>query len=185
MRHPNEDINHTLDRLLREIGDPDAGQMEQRIGSVAQSLRTASLESRAQIDPVYDRVGPRRQRIFAVAFVAIAVMVVVTLFATLKPVSPVASSSGGNAKGGNENVMVLEDGSRIERRADADVSVERVDDGLRIRLKAGSIIVNAAKQAEGRHLYVVTKDVTVSVLGTVFFVKADEKGSRVGTREPF
>src|SRR5262249_32027438 len=43
----------------------------------------------------------------------------------------------------------------------------------------GSIIVNAAKQAAGRHLYVQTRDVTVSVVGTVFLVKADDNGSRV------
>jgi uncharacterized protein (TIGR03435 family) len=61
--------------------------------------------------------------------------------------------------------------------------VEGVSNGVRIHLKVGSIIVNAAKQAPGRHLYVQTKDVTVSVVGTVFFVKADDKGSRVAVIE--
>src|SRR5262249_45588978 len=44
-------------------------------------------------------------------------------------------------------------------------------------------IVNAAKQPAGRHLYVHTKDVTVSVVGTVFLVNAEEGGSRVAVLE--
>jgi uncharacterized protein (TIGR03435 family) len=68
-------------------------------------------------------------------------------------------------------------------RAGSEASVERVSDGLRIHLNAGSIIVKAAKQAPGHHLYVKTKDVTVSVVGTVFLVKADDNGSHVAVIE--
>jgi uncharacterized protein (TIGR03435 family) len=75
-------------------------------------------------------------------------------------------------------VFALLDGSRIEMRSRSEVALERVDDGVRIRLVAGSVIVNAAKQRTG-HLYVQTKDVTVSVVGTVFLVEAAEAGSRV------
>jgi uncharacterized protein (TIGR03435 family) len=60
--------------------------------------------------------------------------------------------------------------------------VERADDGMRIRLHTGSIIVNAAKQPSG-HLYVQTKDMTVSVIGTVFLVNAEANGSRVAVIE--
>lgn len=83
------------------------------------------------------------------------------------------------SNGEQGTVVTLSDGSRVEMRSGSEASVEPAPDGLRIRLKDGSIIVNAAKQAAGRHLYVVTKDVTVSVIGTIFLVKADEKGSRV------
>jgi uncharacterized protein (TIGR03435 family) len=75
-------------------------------------------------------------------------------------------------------ILVLPDHSRVEMRAQTEVSFERAPDGLRILLKNGSILVSAAKQRSG-HLYVKTKDVTVSVLGTVFLVKAEREGSRV------
>src|SRR5262245_16863533 len=65
-------------------------------------------------------------------------------------------------------------------RSKTELLIERVNDGLQIRLNSGSVIVNAAKQENGRHLYAQTKDVTVSVVGTVFLVGTEEIGSRVG-----
>jgi uncharacterized protein (TIGR03435 family) len=78
--------------------------------------------------------------------------------------------------------LALIDGSRVEMRIQSELRLERVTDGVRIDLKRGSIIVSAAKQPSG-HLYVQTKDVTVSVVGTVFYVSAEEVGSRVGVIE--
>jgi uncharacterized protein (TIGR03435 family) len=63
-------------------------------------------------------------------------------------------------------------------RAQSELSLERADDGVRIHLSRGAIIVNAAMQSAGR-LSVQTRDVTVSVAGTVIFVNAEEGGSRV------
>ena len=77
--------------------------------------------------------------------------------------------------------LVLSDGSQVEMRAQSELVLERADDGVRIRLNKGSVIVNAAKQHG--HLYVQTKDVTVSVVGTVFVVQAEEEGSRVAVIE--
>ena len=67
-------------------------------------------------------------------------------------------------------------------RAHSEMTVGRAADGIQIDLKTGDIIVSAAKQRDG-HLYVQTKDMTVSVVGTVFLVNADEEGSRVGVIE--
>jgi uncharacterized protein (TIGR03435 family) len=78
--------------------------------------------------------------------------------------------------------LSLADGSRIEMRAQSELSLEHADDGLRILLERGGIIVNAAKQRSG-HLYVQTKDMTVSVVGTVFMVNAADDGSRVAVIE--
>ena len=78
--------------------------------------------------------------------------------------------------------VTLADGSRIEMRAQAELTVEREDDGLGIRLRSGDIIVSAAKQRDG-HLYVHTKDMTIAVVGTVFLVNAGSDGSRVAVIE--
>ena len=78
--------------------------------------------------------------------------------------------------------IALADESRVELRSRTEFSVERAEDGIRILLRKGGLIVNASKQRAG-HLYVQTKDVTVSVVGTVFLVNAEEEGSRVAVIE--
>jgi uncharacterized protein (TIGR03435 family) len=88
-----------------------------------------------------------------------------------------------HSNGGSGGTLVLADGSRVEMRSQSELSFERTDDGMRILLSNGGVIVNAAKQREGRHLYVQTKDLTVSVVGTVFLVNAEEGGSRVAVIE--
>jgi uncharacterized protein (TIGR03435 family) len=78
--------------------------------------------------------------------------------------------------------VLLADGSRVEIRSRSALALERAGDGITIALQQGGIIVNAAKQRDG-HLYVRTRDVTVSVVGTVFLVNAEPDGSRVGVIE--
>jgi uncharacterized protein (TIGR03435 family) len=85
-------------------------------------------------------------------------------------------TNGGGAQ------LALLDGSRVEMRSQSELSLERADDGLRIRLSKGGIIVHAAQQRTG-HLYVQTNDMRVSVVGTVFLVNADDDGSRVAVIE--
>lgn len=84
----------------------------------------------------------------------------------------------GHAFGNAGGVLKLRDESRVEIRALSEVLLERATDGVRIRLDKGTIIVHAAEQRNG-HLYVQTRDMMVSVVGTVFVVKAEEAGSRV------
>jgi len=78
--------------------------------------------------------------------------------------------------------LSLEDGSRVELRAQSELALESAADGIRVRLNDGSILVKAAKQGSG-HLYVQTKDAMVSVVGTVFFVSAKQAGTQVGVVE--
>jgi uncharacterized protein (TIGR03435 family) len=93
--------------------------------------------------------------------------------------------SGGeilHTDSGARATFALADGSRVEMRSQSDVGLESAEDGVRLRLKSGGIIVTAAKQAKG-HLYVETRDLTVSVVGTVFYVTAEQVGSRVAVVE--
>jgi uncharacterized protein (TIGR03435 family) len=79
--------------------------------------------------------------------------------------------------------IVLADGSRVEMRKDSELSLQQALDGIRVHLDHGGVIVKAAKQRIGRHLYVQTRDVRVSVVGTVFFVNAEAEGSRIAVYE--
>jgi uncharacterized protein (TIGR03435 family) len=87
------------------------------------------------------------------------------------------------SNGGSGGTLKLSDGSQVETRSQTEFWIERTEDGIRIRLGRGGLIVNAAKQVAGQRLYVQTRDVTVSVVGTVFLVNAAEEGSRVAVIE--
>jgi uncharacterized protein (TIGR03435 family) len=87
-----------------------------------------------------------------------------------------------HSNGGAGAMLALTDGSRIEMRSRSELSLERAEDGVRIHLGTGGIIVNAANQRAG-HLYVQTRDMNVAVLGTVLVTNADDAGSRVGVIE--
>lgn len=80
-------------------------------------------------------------------------------------------------------VMRLEDGSQVEMRPQSQIVFETAEGGSRIRLNSGSIVVRAAKQRDGHHLYVQTIDTTVSVVGTLFLVQSLEQGTRVAVLE--
>jgi uncharacterized protein (TIGR03435 family) len=95
----------------------------------------------------------------------------------LAPGQAIGRGEGVRADGGA--VLRLADGSHVEMRSMSELSFERGDDGLGIRLQNGSIIVSAAMR-EAERLYVKTKDMTASVAGTVALVNAENNGSRVG-----
>jgi uncharacterized protein (TIGR03435 family) len=189
------------ERALKELVDrsiptPSDREMESRCDRVLQKLQSgnmATLES-ARLQP--ERI-PSWQTPWRVAVVgaAIAATLVVALSPAIwktddmKPAPPTAKGEAPRdveplrTIGENSTAKSLSDGSRIEMRAGAEAVVEDVPDGLMVRLNAGSILVFAVKQVPGRHLYVQTRDLKVSVVGTVFLVDADNNGSRVAVLE--
>ena len=187
-------IRTLLRRHLRWYGEPPRERAATALDRVwerlephahsAPSFRVSSLEKESSrtVAP------PWRLRIAAaVVLVAAGVAAAIvwrpadeTLFRVVEgEVHEQGTALRSNGGGG---VLALADGSRIEMRSRSELSLERADDGVRIRLHSGGIIVNAAKQRDG-HLYVQTKDVTVSVVGTVFLVNAEPEGSRVAVIE--
>jgi hypothetical protein len=82
--------------------------------------------------------------------------------------------------GGREStVFVLEDGSRIEVKPESELFFDRVDDGLRLRLIEGSILVSAANQEPVKSLHVESGDMVVTASAGEFLFEARPSRKRI------
>ncbi len=192
-----EQVNASRERVMRQLNMESA----EATGNLVELMRPARRRSRV--------LAAAMTPVLAAAAVLFAIVGSVVLIKTLPTVVDTAMAqavdgtlyrkSGGeshlvkagekiesgaliHSDGGHGAVLELTDGSRVEMRSESELLLERADDGVQIRLTNGGVIVNAAKQHTG-HLYVQTKDVKVSVVGTVFLVNAEEEGSRVAVIE--
>jgi uncharacterized protein (TIGR03435 family) len=193
------DVNEFDDFVKRHLPSAPGDEMEAAAARVLQRLR---LVAERPIEPVEDEgvadpqpgSGTRWRWVAAVS--ALAAVLAIAIAATIQR-RPAGESSVGTALDGAaylasgrpirtndapSGMVLLPDGSRVEMQSGSELSLERAEDGLGIRLNTGSIIVNAAKQRQG-HLYVQTRDMTVSVVGTIFLVNAEQAGSRVAVIE--
>jgi uncharacterized protein (TIGR03435 family) len=203
MNGPEVNIEKILSETLRATPEHE---MDAAGARVLHRLR-AEAAAVQETAPVA-RPARRAFRLGVAAAAAVVILISVAFLPGLLPIRPaVVETAGGGlyrfvdnelqslaagekvsfgehvrTTGVSSAVLRLTDESRVEVRADSELSLEQSYDGLRILLDAGEILIEAARQRSG-HLYVQTKDVTVAVVGTVFLVKAGEEGSRVAVFE--
>ena len=199
MRHDEKEVRKILDQSMaayRDLSQEEIGIAVDRVwGNLRPEMDSASkrVQTLADFRSVRSDITRRRWRWPMVATIAAAIAIAVVIPVRMLQQAPaVLEGTTGSRRiefgevvrsnGSTGETLLLADGSGVEMRSKSELLLERADDGVRILLRNGGIIVNAAKQRKG-HLYVLTKDVTVAVVGTVFLVNAEEEGSRVGVIE--
>jgi len=184
-----------IEKTLRNLPSPSPEEMDSARSRILESLNADDGRPVEYSISDFEASKPIRRRgsffIPAVALVAVAVLVVASIVLTTAKDAPALLESTNHRvaygevirSGASGDIVWLSDATRIEMRSESELQLEEVPDGVRIRLNHGGVIVNAAKQEAGRHLYVQTRDVLVSVVGTVFLVRAEAEGSRVAVIE--
>ena len=210
MPHADERFTTMLTRYLKRHGGAPGEEVSSAVTRVWRRLEPHALHVPAHRPPRHTSNYAWHVTFAALAAAAVFVLATTPLvreWTSTNPARAVVDSADGSVYrtangepaeipvGGSINtgetirtndnagaVLALADGSRVEMRSQSELSLERADDGIRIRLRSGSIIVNAAKQRTG-HLYVQTKDMSVSVVGTIFLVNVEKEGSSVAVIE--
>jgi ferric-dicitrate binding protein FerR (iron transport regulator) len=207
MTSRSNETGRILDGFLKELGEPlpSTVRMRRATSRVLENLSSVDtfVNPAAEIAalPSAQPKPEMRQRWAPVAAVAAALVAAVALVGTLSLPSsaqPIARRLNGKfisagetnsiaegkvlRTGSGSEVLALRDGSRVEMGGGVELSINLASDGIQVDLNKGNIIVTAAKQHHG-HLYVKTRDCVVSVVGTVFSVKAEATGSRVAVIE--
>jgi uncharacterized protein (TIGR03435 family) len=182
----------STEKILKQLlPRPSQELMESNCARVLENLRSkAALAAHEDFVNSLPRSGNRWLRFDLVAAAAVVMVVFIGAISWRQNRDSAVIESSGQILSAGETLRTtvestsvkLPDGSRVEVRGQSELVLERSTDGWRIHLRQGSVIVSAAKQRKG-HLYVQTKDVTVSVVGTVFLVNAEEEGSRVAVIE--
>jgi ferric-dicitrate binding protein FerR (iron transport regulator) len=186
-----------LERFFSHLGEPvREDQSEQAIANVLERLRSADASKPLHVLSL-PKTSARTHRPIWIGVAAAAVLMVAGAFlhvallrfgmpikvAAVEPLHSEIESGRILRASENGGLLTLDDGSRVEMGPMAELSVVRVSNDVRVRLSSGTVLITAAKQKEGHHLYVETKDCLISVVGTVFQVNAEKSGSRISVIE--
>ena len=182
MIHERESRRAMVDRFLKTLGGPSATpeqlhQSRERTHQLVEAEWNRQAEDRASnTDPV-----PARRLWLAIP-VGAAVAASLVVFALIAHRTEPAKVATVDRKEAAEGLIVLSDGSTIEKEPGTSIRINESGAGPRIELARGAILVHATPQRAGA-LVVQTRDCTVSVVGTVFAVRAETSGSRVSVFE--
>jgi hypothetical protein len=204
MKRPAENPREAVDRFLGTLGEPlPPPQVERAIARVRNRLDEAE-----SLSVSVDTPRPAKRLQWSAVAAAVLVMLVggavqlsflrpevagrvaktvsgqIYVAESYRPLYIASRIEGGQLvrAGSQGGTVALFDGSRIEMSPQSELSIVHASDGMRVHLDSGTVIVTAAKQRDG-HLYVETRDLLVSVVGTVFSVSAETVGSRVSVIE--
>lgn len=204
MSERRETPEGAVNRFLRDLGRHDTSLAETD-ASAARLLKHLELEYRKRTPrggsfPTLT-ASPSVSRAFALGVLLLAAIVALVVLmprgeavAARVEGGEVFVSGGGSSgpigvggslkadeqvhAGEKGSVLSLADGSKVEVRAESAFSISQGKSGIEIFLTKGIVLITAAEQRQGR-LMVLTRDCAVSVVGTVFAVRAEESGSRV------
>jgi ferric-dicitrate binding protein FerR (iron transport regulator) len=182
MKYDERSLPAILDRSFARFRILPHQEVQGACDRVLSRLRNEVERDPAAVVPIR-LVAPSRLRWRRLAIAAAAAVVILAVLSVRQRTgqnATVEMAEGQAYKTGADSgaMLSLPDNSRVEMRSQSDLALERADDGLRIQLSKGSVIVNAPARRAGQ-LYVRTKDLTVAITGTVFLVDAEEAGSRV------
>jgi transmembrane sensor len=144
---------------------------------------TAAREVRVRVGIEHRRRSrARRRSVLAVAALSVTAAVAVFFALELRtPIAPVASTPAGAPRvAAPSNLFALPDGSSVSARSsDARVlPVEVTPSAVTLKLESGSAKFSVTADP-ARPFRVLARDVTVTVLGTVFDVSIEPSGVRV------
>ena len=182
MNQERESRRIIVDRFLETLRGPSAppDQLQQSRERMRQ-LVEGEWNRRAEDRASSAAPAAARRRVWLVlpvtAAVAASLIVFAVFFLRVEPTKVAV-----DRKEPTEGLIVLPDGSAVEKEPGALLRIDQSRSGTRIKLERGAILVHAAPQRGGT-LVVETKDCTVSVVGTVFAVRAEASGSRVSVFE--
>jgi uncharacterized protein (TIGR03435 family) len=194
MKRDRIEYEKALRRHLGLFGSPSTSQIEASRARIRERLRASGAATVTAAPAEVRTAGIHRAwragLLLATAAAAIVVVVMAPWqqtdwLATVEaadgsryPLAPNAILRSTDVPG---TMLTLKDGSRVEMRSKSELSLERAEDGIGIRLRAGDLVVNAARQ-QARRLYVHTKDMTIdgmTIAAMTFVVNTEQSGSRV------